>query len=290
MNLDQFWDTANEVFSYTLAQLALTILILLIVQLIIRTTIDRVIRRVVRGHHYDTMIDEKKREDTLVKMFRTAVAVVVWTVGIIIILWQLDINITALATGAGLIGIVVGFGAQAAIKDFLAGIFIIIENQYRFGDVVTLESNGINVTGEVEDITIRITRLRDMDGNLIIVSNGSIGTVTNLTFKYANVNVDIGVGYNADIDRVEEVINKVGEDMAKDKDWEDKIFEPIQFLRIDEFEDSSVRVKALGKVEPAAQWELAGEFRRRIKKAFEENGIEIPYPQIVVHQIPNKKS
>lgn len=289
MSSEQFWDIAQQVFSHAIAQIALTILVLLVVQVIFRATIDRIVRKAVRGHHYDTMIDEKKREDTLVKMFHTAIAVVVWTVGVIVIMWQLDINIAALATGAGLIGIVVGFGAQTTIKDFLAGVFIIIENQYRVGDVVTLESNGVNVTGEVEDITIRITRLRDLDGNLLVVSNGSIGTVTNLTFKYANVNVDVNVGYNADVDKVEEVINKVGKDMAKDKDWEESIFEPIQFLRVDGFENSAVRIKALGKVEPAAQWELAGEFRRRIKKAFEKNNIEIPYPQIVVHQPPNKK-
>lgn len=284
MNASEFWATTNQLFSNTLAQIALTLLIILIAQLIFRATIDRIVRRVVRGHHFDTMIDEKKREDTLANIFHTALAVLIWTVGVIIILWLLDINIAALATGAGLLGIIVGFGAQATIKDFLSGTFIIMENQYRVGDVVTLECNGLDVSGEVEEITIRITRLRDMDGNLVTVSNGSIGTVTNLTFKFANVNVDLRVSYDADVDKVEEIINKVGNDMAKDKDWEESIFEPIQFLRVESFEESSVLVKALGKVEPAAQWDLAGEFRRRIKKAFEKNNIEIPYKQIVIHR------
>lgn len=290
MNSSEFWETFHELFSHTPAQIALTILIILIVQLIFKATIDRIVRRVVRGHHYDTMIDEKKREDTLANIFNKASALVIWTVGLIVILWLLNVNLTAIVTGAGLLGIVVGFGAQATIKDFLAGIFIIIENQYRVGDVVTLELGGTNVSGEVEEITIRITRLRDIDGNLVTVSNGSITTVTNLTFKFANVNVDLRVGYDADIDKVEEIINKVGSDMSSDKDWEESIFEPIQFLRVESFEESAVLVKALGKVEPAAQWELAGEFRRRIKKAFEKNNIDVAYPQLVVTARKSKVS
>jgi moderate conductance mechanosensitive channel len=290
MDASEFWETFHQLFGNIFAQIALTLLIILIAQLIFRATIDRIVRRVVRGHHFDTMIDEKKREDTLANIFHTALAVLIWTVGIIIVLWLLEINLAALVTGAGLLGIIVGFGAQATIKDFLAGIFIISENQYRVGDVVTLELSGTNVSGEVEEITIRITRLRDIDGNLVTVSNGSITTVTNLTFKFANVNVDLRISYDADIDKVEEIINKVGSEMANDKDWEEGIFEPIQFLRVESFEESAVIVKALGKVEPAAQWELAGEFRRRIKKAFERNNIRVPYPQMIVRsaRVPKK--
>lgn len=289
MDVSMFWETTKELFSYTFAQIILTVLVIMIVQLILHATIDRIVRRIVRGHHYDTLIDEKKREDTLATIFQTASALVVWTIGLIVILLQLNINLAALATGAGLIGIVVGLGAQTAIKDFLSGIFIIAENQYRVGDVVTLESNGLNVSGEVEDVTIRITRLRDIDGNLVVVPNGSIGTVTNLTFKYANVNVDIGVSYSADIDKVEQIINQVGAEMAKDKDWQEKIFEPIKFLRVDALEDAAVRIKALGKVEPAAQWGVAGEFRRRIKKAFEKNDIQTPYFPLISTQGVSKK-
>lgn len=289
MDSSEFWETFHQLFGNTLAQIALTVLIILIVQLIFKATIDRIVRRVVRGHHYDTMVDEKKREDTLASIFNKASAFVIWTIGGIIILWLLSVNLTAIATGAGLLGIVVGFGAQATIKDILAGIFIIIENQYRVGDVVTLELSGTNVSGEVEEITIRITRLRDIDGNLVTVSNGSISTVTNLTFKFANVNVDLRISYDADVDKVEEIINQVGSDMANDKDWEESIFEPIQFLRVESFEESAVIVKALGKVEPAAQWELAGEFRRRIKKEFEKNNIGVAYPQLFVRPAKSSK-
>lgn len=289
MDLSELRELASEVFSYPIPKVLLTILIVLIVQIIFKATIDRIVRRAVRGHHYDTMIDEKKREDTLASIFNTASALTLWAVAVVVIIYQLDFNLMPLLTGAGLIGIIIGFGAQTTIKDFLAGTFIIIENQYRVGDVVTLEVNGNNLSGEVEDITIRITRLRDIDGNLIVVSNGAINSVTNLTFKYANVNVDLTVSYDADIDKVEKVINQVGDEMAHDKDWGEHIFEPIQFLRVDEFGEIGIRVKALGKVEPAAQWELAGEFRRRIKKAFEKNGIEMPYQQAIFRQPTGRK-
>jgi small-conductance mechanosensitive channel len=289
-------DTVRSIFSHAVIQVISTIIIAILLQLVVRATIGRVVRRLVGGYEvhgkklgkkYGTHLDEEKREHTLVSLFRTAAAVAIWLIAIIVILWQLNINLAALMTGAGLIGIIVGFGAQSAIRDFLAGIFIIAENQYRVGDIVTLHTGSNDISGVVEDITIRITRLRDLDGNMHIVQNGSPIVVTNLTFDYANVNVDVSVAYESDVDKVEKVMNKVGQDMAEDDQWKEHIVEPIQFLRVDGFEDSAVRIKALGKVEPAKQWDVAGEFRRRIKRAFEKNGIQIPFPQVVVH---NSKS
>jgi small-conductance mechanosensitive channel len=285
-------DTVRSIFSHAVVQVIGTIIIAIVLQLVVRATIGRVVRRLVGGYEvhgkklgkkYGTHLDEEKREHTLVSLFRTAAAVAIWLIAIIVILWQLNINLAALMTGAGLIGIIVGFGAQSAIRDFLAGIFIIAENQYRVGDIVTLHTGSNDISGVVEDITIRITRLRDLDGNMHIVQNGSPIVVTNLTFDYANVNVDVSVAYESDVDKVEKVMNQVGQDMAEDDEWKEHIVEPIQFLRVDGFEDSAVRIKALGKVEPAKQWDVAGEFRRRIKRAFEKNGIQIPFPQVVVH-------
>lgn len=275
----------SQIFHHPATQIALTLLIAIALQVIIRRSIERIVHRAVRGHKYASQIDEEKREHTLTTIFRTASAVIIWTIVVILILWHLDVNLAALMTGAGLVGIIVGFGAQSAIRDFLAGIFIITENQYRVGDIVTLTIAGKDISGIVEDITIRITRLRDLDGNLYTARNGEVALVSNASFGYANVNIDVRVAYDNDVDQVEKIMNQVGEDMAKDKKWSPHIFEPIQFFRVDGFEDSAVRIKALGKVEPAMQWELAGEYRRRIKKAFEKNSIEIPFPQRVVHTI-----
>lgn len=281
-------DNINVFLESQYSQIALVIIGVLVVQWIIRQSIGRVIRRVVKGHKYSSKVDEKKREQTLINLLSTASAVLLWTIAVIVILSILEVNIAALMTGAGLIGIVVGFGAQSSIKDFLAGVFIIAEDQYRVGDIVTLYADGNLISGVVEDITIRITRLRDLDGNMYIVPNGSTNIVNNRTFEYANVNVDLRVAYESDVDAVERVINEVGNKLAEDETWKEDIFEPIQFLRVDGFEDSAVRIKALGKVRPAKQWDIAGEFRRRTKKAFEKNGIVIPFNQVVVHQ--SKKS
>jgi moderate conductance mechanosensitive channel len=288
MDVQYFEDSVGALLQYEWVQILLTIVIAMLVLMVVRASVDGVVRRVVARHRYASKEDEEKREDTLITIFHTIVAALVWTVAFFIVLGQLHINIAALLTGAGVVSVVVGFGAQNSIKDFLAGIYIIAENQYRVGDIVSVYAAGKDVAGVVEDISIRITRLRDLDGNLHTIPNGGIIVVTNLSFDFANVNVNVRVGYDADIDKVEKVMNKVGADMAKDKVWADAIVEPIQFLRVDAFGESAIDVKALGKVEPAMQWDVAGEFRRRIKVAFTENGIEVPYPQIVVRNAKSK--
>ena len=273
----------KDILSMPVVKIALTILAAFLVQFISTRIISRVVRHAVRRHKHETRLDEKKREKTVATIFHTAATFSIWVLATVIVLGELNVNIAAIATGAGLIGVVVGFGAQSTIGDILAGMFVIAENQYRVGDVVTLNAAGQPVAGVVEDITLRITQLRDLDGNLHTIRNGLIDTVTNSTFGFANVNIDIGVSYESDIDVVERVINAVGKDMADSEKWSTHIKEPIAFLRVDGFDDSSVRVKALGTVEPAKQWEVAGEFRRRIKKAFEKEGVVIPFPQVVVH-------
>jgi len=249
--------------------------------IIVKRYIDKIIRRVVKSHNHDSEEVEKQREDTLIGILATASAVIIWVVAVVMMLSNIGVNITALVTGAGLFGAAIGFGAQSAIADFLAGIFIIAENQLRVGDVVTLAGK----TGVVEQITIRVTKLRDLDGNLHIVPNGKIDTVTNMTFGQSNVNLNIGVSYDADLDKVKKIINEVGKELAEDAEYKDFVTEPISFLRIHSFDDSSVKVKALGEVKAGSQWDVAGEYRSRLKKAFDKNGIEIPFPQRVIHTV-----
>lgn len=275
-------------FQSDTAPILLIILGAFLLQQIIKIVIDRGVQRFLAHHKFNGGLDAKKRRQTLSAMFKTFAAVIIWLVAITLVLLQLNVNLAGIATGAGLVGIVVGFGAQSSVKDVLAGVFIIAENQYRIGDIVSLLVNGKDIWGEVEDITIRITRLRDLDGNTHIIPNGSIVVTTNLSFHFANANVDIDVAYDTDIDHAERVINDVGKNLAEDDEWKAHIFEPISFLRLEKFGDSSIRLKALGKVEPAKQWDVAGEFRRRLKKAFEEEGIEIPFNQIVIHQAKQK--
>lgn len=245
-------------------------------------------RSVGRKHHVNP-IDADKQKQTLKSVLSTMSAVILWVIILFVIIALLGIDIAALLAGAGLFGVIFGFGAQSIIRDFVSGMFIIGENQYRVGDIVDIITPSGTVSGVVEDLTIRITRLRDLDGNLHVVSNGLAQSITNYSYQYANVNVDIRVAYNSDIDKVEKVINEVGETMVHDEQWKDIISEPIAFLRIDKFEDFGIIVKALGEVQPAHQWEVAGDFRRRIIKAFIKHKIQIPLPQLEVNDNINGK-
>lgn len=275
MDIKDLITSFYQLMDYLIVQILITILSAAILSMISRWLVRRSVRRIVRRHKGQDKLEHQKHLDTIETVLRRTVAAVIWTVAVFTVLHQLEVNISALLTGAGLIGVLVGFGAQNAVRDFLAGLFVITENQYRVGDIVTMYASGQVIGGVVEDLSLRVTRLRDLDGNLHIVRNGSAEVVTNLSFKYANVNVDINVAYDSDIDIVERLMNEVGDSLSKDPVWAGHISEPIQFLRIDSFDETAVRVKALGTVEPAQQWAISGEFRRRIKKAFEQHGIDI---------------
>lgn len=277
---------------YPWVRILVIIAVAIILQRVIRIVVRRVVHRLVRREEAITDADRDKREKTISSIFGTALAAVLWIITVLVILSELHINIAALATGAGLAGIIIGFGAQNMIKDYLAGMFIIIENQYRVGDVVIFEGTGSSrpLGGIVEEISIRSTRIRDDDGNLHIVLNGTPTSVTNMTFKHANAHMDLRVSYNSNIDQVEQVINRVGIEMTKDKNWMDKIIEPIEFVRVEQFADSAIVIKCIGKTTPIDQWAVSGEFRRRLKKAFDKEGIEIPFNQMVIHEAPKPKA
>lgn len=275
-------EVAHVFAENTLLQVLLTILVALVAQIVVRRIIKVFVRRALHANRYLNTVDREKQSNTLIGVLGTTAALVIYVIAIIVMLGLLQFNLATLATGAGLFGVIFGFGAQSVIKDFVTGLFIIGENQYRVGDIVKMQVSGVEISGEVEDLTIRITRLRDLNGNLHIISNGTAEMVTNLSYKYANVNVDIQVPYATDVDTLEGVINGVGAALASDRQWKKVIFEPIQFLRVDDFTDAGMRIKALGKVLPAEQWAVAGEFRRRLKKAFDAEGVRIAYPRIAI--------
>ena len=247
--------------------------------------IDRTVRSSITADRYASKDDEKAREDTIIGIIQAVVRVGVWVFGSMLILAQLGINIGPLIAGASIAGVAIGFGAQSIVKDFVCGLFVIMENQYRVGDVVKIAG----VTGTVEAITVRQTIIRDIEGTKHHVPNGSIDIATNLTMEYANIHLKLGVSYDADIGEVEAVINEVGSKLNNDPKWRKHIKEAPSFVRIDNFGASEVEVKVLGKVEAGQQWAVAGEFRRRIKQAFDKHGIEIPYPQLVTHQAKTNK-
>ncbi|MCA9333047.1 mechanosensitive ion channel family protein [Candidatus Saccharibacteria bacterium] len=244
----------------------------------------KLLSKTIRPDMYPTTTDRKKRLDTLNSLMTAVVKVTVWVIAIMMIISEVGVNTAPLLASAGIIGVALGFGAQSLVKDFVSGIFIILENQYRVGDVVSIAG----VDGAVEAVTIRTTVLRSFDGNVHHIPNGTIDLTTNKTQDYAGINLRMAVAYDTDIERLEHIINHVGEEMASDPDFQKMIKEKPTFLRISDFLDSSVEVLISGTVVAGNQWDVKGELRKRLKKAFDKNGIEIPFPQVVVNK-PKKK-
>jgi len=221
----------------------------------------------------------QKRTDTLVGVLTGAGRVIIALIVILMVLSEVDIDIGPVLAGLGIAGIAVGFGAQYLIRDLIAGIFIILENQYRVGDVAQVA----NAWGIVEEITMRKTVLRDLDGAVHHIPNGEIRVASNYTRHFARVNLNVSVAYGTNLDHAIKVINRVGRELAEDEAWSDRIIKTPEVLRVDKFGDSGIEIKILGDVKPMEQWPVTGELRLRLKKAFDAEGIEIPWPHIKLY-------
>lgn len=274
-------DFPQTLISWLIAHGIKIALILIIAFLIIRVGKKIIERAIKRGVKDTTNEATEKRQKTLIRIFSASLNIIVWLVAIMMILPEFGINVGPILAGAGILGVALGFGAQYMIRDFLAGLFIIIENQYRVGDVVCLDGT----CGLVEDITIRKSILRDLDGAVHHIPNGEIKKASNLSKQFARVNLNIGISYGSNLEKVIEIVNRVGRELAEDPQWKDDIIKPPQFLRVDNFGESAVIIKILGETKPLKQWSVTGELRKRIKIAFDKEGIEIPFPQRVIHQV-----
>ena len=221
----------------------------------------------------------QKRKDTLRPIFLGAASIIIIIIVLFMILAELDISIAPVLAGFGIAGIAVGFGAQYLIRDLIAGFFILLENQYRVGDVARVA----DIAGLVEEIHLRKTVLRDLDGIVHHVPNGEIRVASNFTRKFSRVNLNISVAYGEDLDHAIQVINRVGREMAAEEYWGEAVLKPPEVLRVDNLGDSGIDIKILGDTKPIRQWEVMGELRKRIKKAFDEEGIEIPWPHTKVY-------
>ena len=221
----------------------------------------------------------KKRSNTLSSvLIKTSLTIIV-IFALFTILPEFGINITAMLAGLGVIGIAVGFGAQTLIKDYLSGLFIILEDPYDVGDVVRVGG----IAGLVEEIGLRRTILRDLDGIVHSVPNSEIKTASNFTKGYSRVNLNISVAYGEDLDRVINVINRVCKEMAEDPKWKADFVTTPQVLRVDNLGDSGIDIKILGDTKPIRQWDVMGELRLRLKRTFDAEEIEIPWPHTKVY-------
>lgn len=224
-------------------------------------------------------VEFKKRVDTLSSIIQNILFIAITFVAAIIVLGELGVEIGPVLAAAGIVGLAVGFGAQNLVQDVISGFFILLEDQIRVGDVVQIGDKG----GVVEKVTLRTVILRDLSGNVHFIRNGQIQVVTNMTKEYGRYVFDIGVAYKEDVDHVIEVIKRVDEEMRNHPDFKDDILEPIEILGLDQFADSAVIVKARIKTKPIKQWGVGREFNRLLKKRFDEEGIEIPFPHVTLY-------
>ncbi|HXH20902.1 MAG TPA: mechanosensitive ion channel family protein [Dehalococcoidia bacterium] len=250
------------------------ILLIAVIALIAVTVISRLIGPLVRVAVREQMagqppVEVQKRIDTLTHVTYRTTVVVVFLIAFLMALPELGLNVGPLIAGVGIFGLAVGFGAQSLVKDVITGMFILLENQYSRGDVVTIAG----ATGLVEDINLRRTVLRDLDGVVHFIPHGEIKTASNQTKGFSRVNLIVSVPYNADIDKAFEVINKVGEEMVRDPAWGPRIRQAPRALRIDRLADATVEIRVLGETEPMEQWPVKGELRRRLRLAFDAAGI-----------------
>lgn len=248
---------------------------------ILNKFIERAVRLAVVADSQISPDSEKKREETLIHIFKFTIKVVIWIIAGLMILEEFGVQIAPILAAAGIVGIAFGFGGQYLIKDIISGLFIILENQYRIGDIVAFDK----VSGLVENITLRKTTLRDMDGTVHHIPHGEVKTVSNYSKDFSRINLNVGIAYNSDLEKVIRLVNKVGQELFNDDNFKEMLVTPPQFLRVDNLEDSSVVIKIVADTKPLKQWELTGELRKRLLIAFNKEGIEIPFPQRVVHNL-----
>ncbi len=239
--------------------------------------IERSVR--VRGRGRRAREELAKRSQTLTSILIQTIGAVIIVVTIFMVLSEVGMDITPLLAGAGILGVAIGFGAQSLVRDILSGLFILLEDQYNRGDWVGVAG----IDGLVEEVNLRRTVLRDLDGTVHSIPNGEVKTATNYTKDWSRVNLNITVGYGEDLDHVTEVINRVGKELSEDEVFNPMILGMPQVLRVQNFADSGIEIKVIGETKPLKQWEVTGELRKRIKKAFDEEGIEIPWPHVKLY-------
>ena len=272
-----FWDSGNWFMSQGLPIL-ITIVMAIILFWAVRVFVPRIVKHSVRLGGKDKRANDHitKRASTLGNLLANAAGTVIVLLALMTILDKLKIPIAPFLTGAGIVGVAIGLGAQSLVKDLISGIFILAEDQYNQGDVVAVAG----VTGTVEEVGFRRTVLRDTSGTLHSIPNSAITLTSNYTRDLSCINLDLPVDYGTDLDRAMSIINRVGEGLAKDSYFGGLILSPPKALRVNKFADAGIEIKITGDTTPGSQWEVEGEFRRRIKQAFDAEAIEIIWPRV----------
>ena len=256
------------------------VLIVLIAYALVRTValiVSRFEHELNRGTGLDAL-ERAKRARTLGSVINKVASAAIVGMALLMVLRALSIDIAPVLTGAGIVGLAVGFGAQTLVRDIISGFFLILEDQVRVGDVVAINGTG----GLVEELNLRTIVLRDIEGAVHVFPNGSITTLTNRSKDFSYYVIDLPLSYSEDPDRVATLLRKVGAEMQADAAYGPFILEPIEVLGVDAFGERSVQVKVRIKTVPLKQWDVGRELRRRIKRVFDEEGISMAAPERVV--------
>jgi small conductance mechanosensitive channel len=269
-----------------MTQTTVRIAVILLLAWLVATMLRRGIRLLRR--RIEARIDDRealKRAETLTRVFRYIVTVVITLVAGMMVLSELGVSLAPILGAAGIVGVAVGFGAQSLVKDFVSGFFILFEDQIRTGDVVRIASH----SGLVEEITLRHTRLRDYEGNVHYVPNGMIDSVVNMSRGFANSVMDIGVAYREHLDEVYAVLRETACRMRADEVYGPRILDDLEIAGVERWDNSAVVVRCRFKVIALEQWSVRREFLRRLKQSFDDAGIEIPYPHLTVYAGQDKE-
>ena len=258
--------------------LVLAILLLQISKFII-SKLERLIQARMESRPGASKIEIEKQIRTIGEIIYKTVLITVWIVAVMMILKEMGFDIKPILAGAGIVGLAVGFGAQNLVRDVISGLFMIIENQVRVGDVAILNGTG----GLVEAVNLRTTVLRGLDGAVHIFPNGTINTLSNLTHNFSFYIFDVGVAYKENVDHVIEILKKISDEIMADPTYAPEILEPLEILGLDKFGNSAIIIKARIKTKPIKQWLVGREMNRRIKQRFDEENIEIPFPHQTVY-------
>jgi len=263
-----------------LAETVIAIGLILIVTAVLWNAADLVIQRVLRVATRSLDRERSARRlDTLVPLLRSVLQATIGVLAALLLLSELGVNIGPLLAGAGILGLAVGFGAQTLVKDLITGVTILLEDGATVGDVIEVAGHA----GVVEEMRIRVIQLRDLAGNVHLVPYSDVTTIKNFTKEFSYYLFEIGVAYREDTDEVCAVLTELSEEMEKDDEFGPDILEPLQILGVDQFADSAVIIKARMKTKPIRQWTIGREFNRRMKKRFDELGIEIPFPHTTLY-------
>jgi small conductance mechanosensitive channel len=260
------------------ARIGMILLLVTVASRVVAALIARAERELSPSGSSPAEIERRKRAQTIGRTLSRFLSVIIWSAGILMVLRTLDVDITPVLTGAGILGLAVGFGAQTLVKDVITGFFLIVEDQVRVGDVALV--NGIG--GAVEEINLRTLVLRDVEGTVHVIPNGEVRTLANRSKDYAFVVLDIGIDYGEDVDRAIDAVKAAFSELNDDPAFGPLILEPLEVQGLNDFSASAVTLRFRIKTVPLAQWNVGREMRRRVKRVFDARGISIPYPQMAL--------